>query len=260
MDFTKLFPLPTLASAHGHHVDLLIYLIHALMLVLFLGWGIFFVYTLIRFRKGNNPKASYTGVKSHVSSYLEVGVAVFEAMLLIGFSIPFWIKQINTFPDRTDTMEVRVVAEQFAWNIHYPGRDKIFGKVDIKYFDKQSNPLGLDPSDPNGKDDVVTINQLKIPIGRPLIVHLSTRDVIHSFSIPAMRVKQDAIPGMSIPLWFIPTKSGQFEIACAQLCGIGHYRMKGYLSVLPGEEFDTWLNEQSAANTSSEGGGDDFWN
>ncbi len=259
MDFTKFFGLPPLASAHGHEIDLLIYLIHGLMLVLFIGWGIFFIYTLIRFRKGNNPKANYEGVTNHTSSYIEVAVAVIEALLLIGFSIPFWAKQVNTFPTRTDTMEIRVVAEQFAWNLHYPGPDRKFGKADPKFFDKQSNPLALDRQDPDGKDDVVTINQMYLPIGRPVVIHLTSRDVIHSFSIPAMRVKQDVIPGMSIPMWFTPTKSGQYEIACAQLCGIGHYRMKGFVTVYSQENFDKWLSEQVSANSESSGG-DDFWN
>ncbi len=229
------------------------------MLVLFVGWGIFFIYTLIRFRKGRNPKASYQGVTNHTSSYVEVAVALIEAVILIAFSIPFWAKQVNTFPTRSDTMEVRVIAEQFAWNVHYPGPDKKFGKTDPKLFDKQSNPLALDRQDPDGKDDVVTINQLYLPIGHPVIIHLTSRDVIHSFSVNSMRVKQDAIPGMSIPLWFTPTKSGQFEISCAQLCGIGHYRMRGFVNVKSQEDFDTWLSAQVSAGAES-GGGDDFWN
>ncbi|MCB9771808.1 MAG: cytochrome c oxidase subunit II [Candidatus Omnitrophica bacterium] len=258
MDFVKLFPLPPLASAHGQEIDLVIYLIHALMLVLFVGWGIYFILVLFKFRKGKNPKADYIGIKSHTSSYIEVAVALFEAFLLIGFSIPFWAKQINTFPTRTDTMEIRVVAEQFAWNIHYPGPDGKFSKSDPKLFDKQSNPLALDRSDPNGKDDVVTINQMHIPIGRPVVIHLTSRDVIHCFAVPAMRVKQDIIPGISIPMWFTPTKSGVYEISCAQLCGIGHYRMRGFVTVHSQADFDQWLAEQVAANSQS--GGDDFWN
>lgn len=259
MEFTKLFPLPPVASAHGHEIDILIYLIHILMFVLFIGWGIFFIYTLFRFRKGNSPKANYTGVTNHTSSYIEVTVAAIEALLLIAFSIPFWAKQVNSFPTRTDTMEVRIVAEQFAWDIHYPGPDGKFGKTDPKFFDKQSNPLGLDRKDPNGKDDIVLINQLHLPIGRPVIIHLTSRDVIHCLSIPAMRVKQDAIPGMSIPVWFTPTKTGQFEIACAQLCGIGHYRMRGFVNVHSPSDFDKWLADQEAANSQSSSG-DDFWN
>lgn len=260
MDFIKLFHLPINASSHGHEVDMVIFLIHALMIVLFIGWAIFFVLVLMKFRKGKSPKANYKGVKSHVTTWIEVGVVVFEAVLLIGFSIPFWNRQVNTFPNRADAHEVRVVAEQFAWNIHYPGPDKIFGKTDMKFFDKQSNPLGLDSNDPHGKDDITTINQLHLPIGKPVIINLTSKDVMHSFNIPVMRVKQDVIPGMSIPTWFTPTKTGQFEIACAQLCGLGHYRMRGFLTVHSQEEFDQWIEEQSSVSSGDEEGYDDFWN
>ena len=258
MDITKMFNLPIIASAHGHEVDMVIYLVHLLMFLLAIGWGIYFVVALWRFRKKNHPVANHKGVESHFSSVIEVMVVVAEVVLLVGFSIPFWAKQVNAFPQRKDIVEVRVVAEQFAWNVHYPGLDGIFGRTDLKFFNKQSNPLGLDPKDPNGKDDVTTINQLHLPIGHPAIIYLTSRDVIHSFSLPVMRVKQDVIPGMSIPTWFTPTKTGKFEIACAQLCGLGHYRMKGYLTIHTREEFEQWLKEQVRSREES-GGTDDFW-
>ncbi len=254
--------LPINASAHGHEIDFLIYLFHILMLVLFVGWGIYFVYVLLRFNRRANPKANYVGTTSHISSTIEVAVAVIEVVLLVGFSIPFWTKQVDALPDRKDKVEVRIVAEQFAWNIHYPGPDGIFGKTDIKFMDKQSNPLGIDKTDPHSKDDFYTINQLHLPIGRPAVIHLSSKDVIHCLALPVMRVKQDVIPGMSIPTWFTPTKTGNFEIACAQLCGLGHYRMKGFLVIDRPEDYEKWVNEQMAASSSSEegGGADDFWN
>lgn len=250
--------LPTMASAHGHEVDMVIYLVHLLMLLLAVGWGIYFVMALWRFRKKTNPVANYKGVESHFSSIIEVMVVVAEVVLLVGFSLPFWAKQVNAFPQRKDIVEVRVVAEQFAWNVHYPGLDGIFGRTDLKFFDKQSNPLGIDPRDPSAKDDVTTINQLHLPIGHPAIIYLTSRDVVHSFSVPVMRVKQDVIPGMSIPTWFTPTKTGKFEIACAQLCGLGHYRMKGYLTIHTQEEFEQWLKEQ-VRSVEEGGGADDFW-
>jgi len=260
MDFLKIFNLPLNASSHGHAVDMIIYLVHILMFVLFVGWGTFFIVTLFKFRNKKNPKASYTGITSHFTTWIEVGVVIVEVILLIGFSIPFWAKQVNAFPKRTDIIEVKVVAEQFAWNIHYSGPDGIFGKTSIQYFDKQSNPLRIDPNDPNGKDDITTINQLHLPIGKPAIIHLTSKDVIHSFSLPVMRVKQDVIPGMSIPTWFTPTKTGQFEIACAQLCGLGHYRMKGYLTIHSQEDFDQWLKDNASAGGKEDEGFDDFWN
>lgn len=249
--------LPINASAHGSQIDMMILFVHILMFALFIGWGTFFIFTLFRFSKSRQPKANYHGVHSHLSSFLEVAVAVIEAILLIGLSIPFWAKQVNAFPERKDTIEVRIVAEQFAWNVHYPGVDGIFGKTDIKLIDKQSNPLGLDRNDPNSKDDFTTINQLHIPIGHPALIHLTSKDVMHSFGVPLMRVKQDVIPGMSIPVWFTPTKSGKYEIVCSQLCGLGHYKMKGFINVQRPEEFQKWLQEQASQSNSSS---DDFWN
>jgi cytochrome c oxidase subunit 2 len=238
--------LPPLASAHGAEIDQMLGIVHWLMVVLFVGWGIFYAYTVIRFRKRKNPQADYGGVKSHASSYLEAGVAIFEAVLIIAFAIPLWAKRVNAFPPEKDAVIVRVVAQQFQWNIHYPGPDGKFGRTDIKLVDEETNPVGLDRSDPDGKDDIVVPNQLHLPIDRPAFIYLSSKDVVHSFSLPVMRVKQDAVPGQVIPVWFLPTKTGDYEIACAQLCGLGHYRMRGYLTVETQEEFDAWIKDQES--------------
>ena len=250
--------LPAAASAHAHQIDRVIFLTHLLMLLLFTGWGIYFVVALFKFGRKRNPKASYEGVHSHISSAVEIGVVIFEAVLLIGFSIPFWVQHVAALPSGKEIVEVRITAEQFAWNIHYPGPDGIFGKTDLEFFDKQANPLGLDPADPAGKDDVTTINQLHLPVGKTALITLTSRDVMHSFFLPVMRVKQDVIPGMRIPTWFTPIKTGQWEIACAQLCGLGHYRMRGFLTVHSQEEFEAWIAQQSAP-VSGGGSSDGFW-
>src|SRR5258706_14200600 len=195
--------LPPDGSAHGPAIDNLIGLVHWLMAVLFVGWGAFYITTLFRFRKSKNPKANYSGVKSHLSSYLEVAVLVIEIVLLVFFSVPLWSKRVDAFPMEKDATVVKVVAEQFSWNVHYAGRDGKFGKTMLSLVDAD-NPLGLDRTDPDAKDDITTINQLYLPVGKPVIVNLSSKDVIHSFGIPPYRVKQDVIPGMSIPLWFTP--------------------------------------------------------
>jgi cytochrome c oxidase subunit 2 len=238
--------LPVQASAHAAEIDRMTTLTHWLMLILFVGWGAFFVYTLFRFRASRNPRADYAGVKSHFSNYAEIGVAVVEAVLLIGFAIPVWASRVNEFPPESNSTVVRIVAEQFAWNAHYPGADGRFGRRDISLV-SPGNPLGLDHEDAAAKDDITTINQLNLPVNRPVLVHLSTKDVIHSFGIVEMRVKQDAIPGIEIPVWFVPTQAGNYEINCSQLCGLGHYRMRGFVTVQTEAEFESWKQEQLAA-------------
>jgi len=255
---TEWLGLPPLASAHGGQIDNLIGWIHIFMLILFVGWGGFILYAIVRFRKSRNPVADYRGVTSHRSTYLEVGVAVVEAVLLIGFAIPLWATRVEALPPENEALVVQVTGEQFAWNIHYPGADRIFGRTDIKLLDLQSNPLGLDREDPAAKDDVTTVNQLHLPVNTPIIVRLRSKEVIHSFGVPEFRVKQDAIPGLTIPIWFIPTvttadmktRTGnpefEYEIACAQLCGLGHARMRGFVTVQTTEEFQKWLEETTA--------------
>jgi cytochrome c oxidase subunit II len=235
--------LPVEASTHAADIDQLIGLVHWLMLVLFVGWGTFFVFVLFRFRKGAHPKADYVGAKGKISKGLEIGVVVVEALLLLVYAVPMWATRVKAFPAESEATVVRVVAEQFAWNIHYPGPDGKFGRTDIKLV-SADNPLGLDRTDPNAKDDITTINQLNLPIDRPVLVHLSSKDVIHSFGLFEMRVKQDAIPGMSIPVWFIPNKVGEYEITCSQLCGLGHFRMRGFVTVQTAADFQKWTADQ----------------
>ncbi len=246
--------MPINASTHGDRVDNLIVYVHWLMLVLFVGWGIFFVYTLFRFSQNRNPKADYHGVKSHYSSYLEIGVALIEAVLLIAFSLPFWIQEVASATEEGSEydVEVRALGQQFQWNIHYPGLDGVFGKTDPTLVDGSSNPLGLDRSDPNAKDDFASVGRLYVPVDKKILVHVGSYDVIHNFFLPVMRVKQDAIPGTSIPVTFIPTatspknpaKDNRWEIGCAQLCGSGHYKMIGELIVLEHDEYKTWEEDQ----------------
>ena len=261
---TEWLGLPPLATAHGSQVDSLIGWTHIFMLLLFVGWGGFFIYCLIRFRRSRHPVADYHGSTSHTSSYLEGAVLVVEMVLLFAFSIPLWAARVDHIPAQRDALLVQVTGEQFAWNVHYAGADGVFGRTDIKLLDLQSNPLGLDRTDPAAKDDVTTLNQLYLPVNKPIIVRLRSKDVIHSFGVPEFRVKQDAIPGLTIPIWFVPnvttaemrTRLGkpefQYQIACAQLCGLGHARMRGFVTVQTAEEFQKWMAEQVAAQSEAD--------
>jgi len=239
----NLLGLPVAASAHAGEIDEMIVLVHWLMAILFVGWGLFFIYVLFRFRKGANPKASYAGAKGKISKGLEVGVAIVEVILLVFYAIPAWAKRVKAFPSEQEAVVVKVVGEQFAWNVQYPGPDGKFGRTDIRMV-AADNPLGLDRSDPDAKDDITTINQLNLPVDRPVLVHLMSKDVIHSFGLYEMRVKQDAIPGMSMPVWFIPNRVGQYEITCSQLCGLGHFRMRGFVTIQSAADFQKWSDDQ----------------
>ena len=356
-----LLSLPPDASTHRPTLDHLTVFIHYLMFALFTGWTIYYVFVLIRFCKGRNPKANYGGAKTKFVIYLAGFVALLEGWDLGTSSIPNWSKHVSQHPSEKEATVIRVVGEQFAWNIHYPGPDGKFGRTDIKLVDSD-NPLGLDRTDPDAKDDIVTLNQMYLPVNKPVLIYLSSKDVIHSFSIPFMRVKQDAIPEEKIPVSFTPVKtsvqvqeelvtttsivpqpvsldkaigmtsmkdyvakdesmiikggdmvidtvltqlrnmgmkdimvsadlSGKvamsdynekdgssilkkgdlvsddavkkllalgvheiqaapevpMEIACAQLCGLGHYRMRGYLHVETKEDFEIWMAQQESA-------------
>ena len=264
--------LPINSSSHGHMIDIMMGWVHWLMLFLFVGWGIYLIITVTKFRSSSNPKADYNGVQSHYSQYAEYGVIIFEAFLLIGLSIPLYSQFKTTLPDDNSVHHVRVIAQQFAWNMHYPGPDGKFGKTDINLVDEESNPIGLDRNSPNGSDDIVTINQMHLPVNKQVMIHLSSKDVIHNFGIPEMRIKQDAIPGMTIPFFFTPTmtttdflekikgtpREGKgYEIACAQLCGNSHYRMRGYVTIDSESDYEAWLSEQ--AEYIEEEGDDDDW-
>ncbi len=232
------------ASEHGRAVDHLLEACHWFMAVLFVGWTCYFFYTIFRFHKSRHPKADYHGVQSKASAHLEFSVVLIEAVLLLGFGLPLCGKRVveSEFPDKAEAVRIHAVGEQFAWNFHYPGPDGDFGRRHIGFL-SSSNPLGIDPNDPAGKDDIVSKNEMHLINKRPTTIDISSKDVIHSFSLQHMRQCQDAIPGTIIPMWFRPIVAGEYEIVCAQLCGAGHYAMKAIMKVETKEEFDAWMKE-----------------
>jgi len=241
--------LPVLASDHGRTVDDLIIYVHLLMIVLFVGWLAYFAYALFRFRRSRNPKADYLGVRNHASNYIEVAVAIVEGILLLGVAVPLWGKAVGGFPSESESTVVQIVGQQFAWNVRYTGKDGVFGKQDMHQVNA-TNTFGVLPDDPNGKDDITvsSLGEMHVPVNKPVIAYISSRDVIHSFKVIAMRVTQDAIPGMRIPIWFTPTKEGHYQINCAQLCGNAHSSMSaGVLVVESQKEFEAWVDKASKA-------------
>ncbi len=253
---TEFLGLPVLASEHGAQVDRFILYVHLVMLVAFVGWGGWLGVSLLKFRQGRNPKADYAGLKTRLP-YVAVGLmALVEFALLLGMAVPFWHEEINAMPEPgAEVFEVRVIGKQFEWMVHYPGADGIFGRTDPLLIDGQTNLLGLDNDDPVGEDDIFS-RVLHIPVRTQILIGLSTRDMIHSFSLPEFRVKQDAIPDMRIPVYFTATMTTEefrvlvgdderdFEIACAQLCGLSHYSMRSQLIVETDEEFSAWYEQE----------------
>ncbi len=237
--------LPELASSSGKAVDDLMVYVHWLMLVLFVGWIIYFGYVLWRFSAARNPKADHEGSKSPVPKYTELAVVIVEAVLLLGIAVPLWAKNVQQFPRPEDATVIQIVAQQFAWNARYPGLDGKFGAQQMKLV-SNDNPFGVDSADPAAKDDVVVLNEIHVAVNKPVLIYLNSKDVIHSLKLVAMRITQDAIPGLRIPCTFTPTKIGRYQIECAQLCGNGHASMAGgFLIVESQADFDQWIKSKS---------------
>ncbi|MCD8533951.1 MAG: cytochrome c oxidase subunit II [Verrucomicrobia bacterium] len=248
----KLLPMPELANEAGKDIDGLIYVIHGFMAVLFIGWLIYYVTALVKFRRVESPKASYTGVKNKkISTLLETGVVIAEVVILVFIALPGWYLMASgdrlTEDQRKEAIEVHVNAQQFAWGFRYAGEDGVFGTQKTSLV-TVNNPWGYDPEDPRGQDDFINTGELIIPVDTPIIAHCRSMDVIHSFSLKSMRVCQDCIPGISIPTYFVPNKIGRYTITCAQLCGGSHYAMRGVVNVVSKEEFADWKKSKAPAS------------
>ncbi len=248
MKFGNFPGTPPIGSAHGAEIDLLIWFIHGLMLILFVGWLAYYAFVLVKFRARKGSVASYSGARGKYTTYIEVGVAIIEGILLVGLSIPLWKANVEAFPADAESTVVEVMGRQYNWTAHYAGPDGKFGKKDEKFV-TVSDPFGIDRKSEGGADDVIVVNDILVPVDKPVIFKITSQDVIHSFSLRSMRVMQDAIPGMMVPIHFVPKVIGTNTINCAQLCGPGHYSMKGVVTVVPQDQFKTWLKSKSSGGT-----------
>ncbi|HEY3204251.1 MAG TPA: cytochrome c oxidase subunit II [Thermoanaerobaculia bacterium] len=214
--------LPEQASTYAGEIDGMFHLIMWITGIIFVIVEALLLFFVLRYRHREGRVAKYT----HGNNRVEVIWTIVPALicvLLALLSRRMWTEIKENMPH--DATEIHVQGEQFAWNIRYPGAD---GKFDTP-------------------DDILTLNQLHFPVGKPVVVTLSSKDVIHSFFLPEFRVKQDLVPGMKTRVWFEANRVGHWEIACAELCGLGHYRMKGFVTVDTPEDFQKWLAEQAAA-------------
>lgn len=232
---------PTLASEHGRSID-------SLFMAVLIVSGIAFIlvqgalgYFVARYGESGRERAAYWHDNPKAEAFLLIMTAVILTVLV------FWGQRvwasIYFANEPANATIIEVTGEQFFWNFHYPGPDGQFGRTDTKLI-TPTNSIGLDRDDAVAKDDVLSVGIMHAFVGKPVRVRLRSKDVIHSFFLPNFRLKQDAVPGMGIEVWFTPTKAGQYEVACAELCGLGHYRMKAALTVDESEDaFNKWLAE-----------------
>src|SRR5439155_11542662 len=235
---------PKLASVHGQRIDSLfmaVLVVSGIAFVLVQGALGFFV---ARYGENGRERAAYWHDNPRAEAFLLIGTAVILTILVF-MGQRVWAS-IYFVDAPADALVVQVTGEQFQWNFHYAGPDGAFGRTDTKLITSTNN-VGLDRTDPAARDDVVILGEMHFPVGRPVKVRLRSKDVIHSFFLPNLRVKQDAVPGMAIEVWFTPTRPGAYEIACAELCGLGHYRMRGFLTIDDSQDnFNKWLQQKAA--------------
>ena len=215
--------LPQDVSTYGHRIDRLFYIILGITGVVFVGVQGLFVYFIYKYRSDEPGRAKYV----HGHHTLELVWSIVPAGILVFIAVA----QMSTWADikfrkRMPAGEplAEVMARQFEWQIRYPGPDGKLGTI----------------------DDIFAVNDFHVPVDQPIKIALKTSDVLHSFFVPEFRVKQDAVPGLTIPVWFEVTKTGQYELMCAELCGWGHYKMRGRVTVQTPEEFKAWLAKQKA--------------
>jgi cytochrome c oxidase subunit II len=202
-------------------------------------------YVIWRFRDkgGVGSFAHYTHGNEKLETLWTSATAIlFVGLVLMGTRIWAGVHFEEASPD---AIPIEVMTKQFAWDFRYPGPDGVFGRTDIKLVnDAAGNPLGIDPNDPAGKDDIVSAT-LKIPVGKPIRLIMHSRDVIHNFYVRELRMKQDIVPGMEIPLHFRADKIGTYEVPCSELCGLGHFQMRTTMQVMSEADFEAWKKQQA---------------
>ncbi len=240
--------LPPVASRHGAGIDaMLAYLLSSVGLLFLAGHLVlgFLIWRAARQRQVTHRLASPRSEWTLSAAFGLLVVAIGEVGV-IAIGMPVWNEYFAARPP-ADAIFIEVTGQQFMWNVRYPGEDGTFGRTDPQLVDNATNPLGLDATDQTARDDVTLLNEIRVPVNRPVRVRLRSKDVIHSFFLPNLRVKQDAVPGMTPEIVFVPTREGIFDIACTELCGLGHYRMRGFYSIKTQEAYEAWLKETAAS-------------
>lgn len=205
-------------------------------------------FAVLRFGRKRKEAATYSeGSERWEMLWTAGGLAIFIGLSLASYSA--WAEarfdSERRAPGNPDRLIVEVVGQQFVWNMRYPGPDGDFGPTDPNLVDDSTgNPLGVDRSHPMGDDDLI-VPRLALPVGREVELVLKSKDVLHNFFVPELRIKLDAVPGLEGRLRFTPDKVGTYEIACSELCGLGHYRMRAFMEVMEPAAYETWVADQA---------------
>ncbi|MDN0082818.1 cytochrome c oxidase subunit II [Crenobacter sp. SG2305] len=231
--------LTPLASNWGQ-IDFTLAITIVITGVVFIVINLFVAYAVIRYRHRSGLRAAYQPENKKLESWL-IGITTVGIVAMLAPGLLVYAKLINP-PD--DALVLEVVGQQWQWSFRFPGKDGQLGSSGVEHINA-GNPFGLNPLDPRGQDDVlVQGNEVHLPLGRPVKVLLRSKDVLHDFYVQPFRARMNLVPGMVTHFWFTPTKVGRFEILCAQLCGVGHYNMRGMVVVEDEATFQRWLASQ----------------
>jgi cytochrome c oxidase subunit 2 len=237
--------MPPAASKHAEGVDGMIDYLFLTTGAIFVIGHVVLIRFIWKFGRGGETESPVTSARTERRWSIApvVAMALISEVGVLVIGLPVWDEIYGDVPE--DALIVDVAARQFEWIVRYPGPDGEFGRTLPEEINGQSNPIGLDPSDGLGVDDIVERNVIHLPVDRTAYLRLRSHDVLHAFSVAAFRVKQDIIPGLIGSTQFVPTVEGTYEIGCAELCGLAHYRMRGTVIVMSQPDFDEWLDEQS---------------
>ena len=237
------FWFPVLAS-NWALMDLTTKITLAVSAVVFIVISVFVCYCIFRFRRREGHSADHEPENSKENSKLEGWLTIFTTVGVIALLSPGLMVYRDFINPPADAIKAEVLGEQWTWSYRFPGNDGIYGRTNPKFF-SLDNSFGLDPSDPASQDDVlVNTNTVHFPINQPVDIQLRSKDVLHDFYIPQFRAKIDMVPGQVTKLWFEPTLEGEYEIVCAEYCGIAHYNMRGIAIVNSVPDFQFWLDQQ----------------
>jgi len=234
---------PESVSAHGDALDRQFVITLAVTGVIFILAQVALGYLILKYRDRPGAKAQYNHGNNRIEAIWTIATTVlFYIMVLPG---QWTWADIHINQQQGNPLVIEVMGQQFVWNIRYPGPDGQFGPTRPELIsDSRGNQMGVDFDDPAGRDDLV-LPTMAIPVNRPIELRLQSKDVIHSFFVRELRIKLDTVPGLTIPLRFTATKTGSFEIACAELCGLGHHRMRSFIEVLSEQDYQAWLRDMT---------------